>query len=88
MEYPYNPKNLLRIFIISLKYFINPPFYNDKALQSMGIFCFFVINAVREVAMHIHRDLIIANTNFLRGVTYHTVQRFNRIGGINRMSYG
>ena len=56
MEYPYNPKNLLRIFIISLKYFINPPFYNDKALQSMGIFCFFVINAVREVAMHIHRD--------------------------------
>ena len=38
MEYPYNPKNLLRIFIISLKYFINPPFYNDKALQSMGFF--------------------------------------------------
>ena len=38
MEYPYNPKNLLRIFIISLKYFINPQFYNDKALQSMGFF--------------------------------------------------
>ena len=30
MEYPYNPKNLLRIFIISLKYFINPPFTMTK----------------------------------------------------------